>query len=72
MKKPMFKDGFRSGITCPACGGELLVRTVRRPGHQFLGCENYPVCKYGQDIPSAWYAKVGGQATLPGLEEDKE
>ena len=39
--------------TCPRCGGKLVVRTARKganAGSQFLGCENYPKCKYTKDI----------------------
>ncbi len=34
---------------CPRCGGKLLPRTSTRgrsPGYRFLGCENYPRCRY--------------------------
>ena len=37
-----------SGEVCPRCGGEL----VRRKGRygEFLGCKNYPRCKYTRNI----------------------
>lgn len=34
---------------CPCCGGTLVVRTATRgeqKGKRFLGCSNYPKCKY--------------------------
>lgn len=34
-----------TGVECPDCGGELLVRTSRR-GRRFYGCENYPDCHF--------------------------
>lgn len=40
---------FASTIQCPKCGGTLLSRTARRGldiGKGFLGCSNYPNCKY--------------------------
>ena len=39
---------------CPRCGGELVVRTVKKGEHKgkkFLGCSNYPKCRYIKDIP---------------------
>jgi len=35
--------------TCPDCGGTLLIRSGRRG--KFLGCENYPKCRYTEDLP---------------------
>jgi len=40
---------YASDTVCPKCGGDLLLRTQRngpQPGSQFLGCSNYPSCKY--------------------------
>lgn len=37
------------GLTCPKCGGKLVLRTARKgsnAGSQFYGCSNYPKCKY--------------------------
>ena len=41
---------------CPRCGGGLVLRTAKRgqnAGHQFLGCETYPRCRYTEDMPSS-------------------
>ena len=38
---------------CPYCGGKLVVRTAktgRNVGKQFLGCINYPKCRYTRSI----------------------
>lgn len=38
---------------CPWCGAPLILRTSKKgsaPGHQFLGCCNYPQCKYTQNL----------------------
>ena len=38
---------------CPYCGGKLVVRTAktgRNAGKQFLGCINYPKCRYTRSI----------------------
>jgi len=40
---------YRSTTTCPKCGGELVPRVAQKgpmPGSRFLGCSNYPACKY--------------------------
>lgn len=34
---------------CPKCGkGKLVHRTNRSTGEKFLGCSDYPNCKYTQ------------------------
>ena len=38
---------------CPRCGGTLVVRTARRgenAGRQFLGCSNFPTCRFTTDL----------------------
>ena len=38
---------------CPLCGGYLVVRTVKNrknAGLKFLGCNNYPNCKYTKNV----------------------
>jgi len=40
---------YSSDTICPKCGGELRIRTQKRglrPGSQFLGCSNYPACRF--------------------------
>jgi len=40
---------------CPKCGGNLLVRNAhsgKRAGGKFMGCANYPRCKYKRDLIS--------------------
>ena len=34
-----------TGVKCPVCGGELIVRTSRR-GRRFYGCDQYPNCHF--------------------------
>lgn len=34
---------------CPRCGGELVVRTGK-DGSKFLGCKNYPRCKFTKKL----------------------
>ncbi|MBQ8131916.1 MAG: topoisomerase DNA-binding C4 zinc finger domain-containing protein [Bacilli bacterium] len=38
----------KSKNTCPKCGGELVVRKGKYG--DFLGCRNYPKCKYTKEI----------------------
>ena len=40
--------------TCPNCGSNLVERTVKKgpkAGSQFLGCVDYPKCRFSKDIP---------------------
>lgn len=42
-------DKYKNPGTCPRCGGKLVMRTVKRgerKGQTFLGCSNYPKCRY--------------------------
>jgi hypothetical protein len=44
---------YSSDTECPKCGGALRVRTARRgsnAGSQFLGCANYPQCKFTKPV----------------------
>jgi len=44
---------YASDTECPKCGGALRVRTARRgsqAGSQFLGCANYPKCKFTKPV----------------------
>lgn len=39
---------------CPRCGGQLIIRVASkgtRQGKRFLGCSNYPKCRYIEDLP---------------------
>ena len=39
-----------SNTVCPKCGGELVKRTTKQTGSIFLGCSNYPKCKFTKGI----------------------
>ncbi|MFT4363798.1 topoisomerase DNA-binding C4 zinc finger domain-containing protein [Staphylococcus aureus] len=39
---------FSNNEKCPRCNHELVVRTSKNG--QFLGCSNYPNCKYTRNI----------------------
>lgn len=41
-----------STTVCPKCGSQLVERTARRGPHagtKFLGCENYPSCRFSRN-----------------------
>jgi len=47
------KDKYSSTTTCPKCGGDLVKRISnrgQRVGKPFLGCTNYPRCRYIKDL----------------------
>jgi len=47
------KKRYDNPSICPKCGGKLLIRTSTRGkyiGDKFLGCENYPRCRYKKDF----------------------
>ena len=38
---------------CPRCGGRLILRTARKgsnAGKEFLGCENFPKCRFSKAV----------------------
>ncbi len=56
---------------CPDCGRELVVRTNRRTGGDFLGCSGWPRCSYTEPIPQGLVMRRLGAPTLPGFEVDR-
>ncbi len=47
--------GMRIGESvCPRCGGKLVIRTAAKgdqQGKRFLGCTNFPKCRYIKNLP---------------------
>jgi len=41
---------------CPACGGDLRIRTGGQ--NQFIGCSRYPECGFNINLPSAQWGKA--------------
>ena len=44
---------YSNDAVCPKCDGDLVMRTARTgpmPGSQFLGCSNYPACRYKRNV----------------------
>ena len=47
------KERHTSNTKCPKCGANLKLRTVKNgnnAGDSFLGCENYPKCRFTKSI----------------------
>ncbi len=48
----VIKNQVRDSSKCPKCNGKLIERIVRNgenAGQKFIGCENYPRCRYTRD-----------------------
>ena len=40
-------------MCCPSCGSRLVIRRAKRgkyAGSKFLGCSNYPKCRYTREV----------------------
>jgi len=47
------QDRYNSTSICPKCGGKLVERVAQKgpkSGKKFLGCENYPRCRYTKQL----------------------
>jgi restriction system protein len=44
------KNRYQSTVICPKCGGNLVERVSHTQGTSFLGCSNYPKCKFTKEI----------------------
>lgn len=54
---------------CPRCTtGQLLVKTNNNTQQQFLGCSEFPLCKFTEPLPIDMQMRLQGAPTLPGLE----
>lgn len=53
-------------LRCPNCSADtkLIVRTNRHNGSQFLGCPNYPTCRYTREIPEHVKMELQGYKRL--------
>lgn len=40
----------RQAVTCPRCNANMVVRTNRNTGQQFMGCWNFPSCRGTREI----------------------
>jgi len=46
-----FTDEVLSIEVCPKCEGRLKIKKRQRDGNKFIGCSNFPQCKYIRDYP---------------------
>ncbi len=71
MSELLVPNNMATELTCPLCGGRLLVKTNRETQHQFLGCERFSLtgCTYTEPrIPEGIRMRLMGAPTLPGME----
>jgi DNA topoisomerase-1 len=54
------REGVPLDERCPECGSQLLMRFGRYG--TFVGCSNYPTCKYTRDLEPAGAKGTGGAA----------
>jgi ssDNA-binding Zn-finger/Zn-ribbon topoisomerase 1 len=60
------QDGTETAKACPRCGAahRLIIRTNTRDSSQFLGCPNYPTCRYTEPLPEDIRMELLGQRRL--------
>lgn len=62
----------RIDIDCPECLAsghgrqQLVVRTNRQSGQDFLGCKRWPDCQHTQKLPDWVLMERAGAERLPG------
>lgn len=56
-------------LTCPDCGADLVVRTNRTTGSDFLGCNRFPECGYTSPLTAYLEMRRAGAPVLPGFGE---
>lgn len=69
----LFNEGAPMATTkhCPKCGSDLVMRTTNDTGLPFLGCSNFPQCRYATDLPTSMAMRAMGAPELP-LFDDPE
>ncbi len=69
MTRKALQDGTETAKACPRCGAahRLVIRTNTKAsanGSQFLGCPNYPTCRYTEPLPEDIRMELLGQRRL--------
>lgn len=56
-------------VTCKVCGPtvKMIVKESSINGMQFLGCPNYPNCRYTEEITEDIKLELAGFQRLPGF-----
>jgi DNA topoisomerase-1 len=62
------REGVPLDESCPECGSQLLMRFGRYG--TFVGCSNYPTCKYTRDLEPAATAPAAGGAAAQAATAD--
>ena len=52
---------------CVECGHLLTIRVNSKTQMEFLGCAEYPDCRYTEPLPTDVILRRQGAATLPGF-----
>ena len=55
---------YRLDAHCPQCGNPLVVRRRNRDNAEFLGCSNYPSCRFTSPFSPALQALGAENAAL--------
>lgn len=60
------ENNQETSLSCPKCGPDthLIVKTNSVNGKPFLGCPNWPECKFTREIPEEWKMRAAGQMEL--------
>ena len=53
--------------SCPDCGKPLTIRVNGRTQQEFVGCSEYPECRYTEPLPIDIILRRQGAAPLPGF-----
>jgi ssDNA-binding Zn-finger/Zn-ribbon topoisomerase 1 len=51
--------------SCPDCGRDLVIRTNKATGTDFLACPGYPSCRHTEPLPEAVAMRQIGHPELP-------
>lgn len=64
----------KTNLPCPKCADngrgrvELVIRTNRTTGHEFLACPEWPECSHTEPVPESVRMMQSGQPMLFGPE----
>lgn len=66
MTEPKLTPGKRLEISCPECGpgSSMIIRQNRETKEFFIGCSNYPRCRFSQNLPESLRLQALGQKGL--------
>jgi len=47
---PKVEKVYLEGVKCDKCGSKMVIRTSKKTGKQFSGCEKFPACRFMCDL----------------------